>query len=98
MMPIALSRTVKVMAPHGDDPRAWHFPGACHPFVRRDTLTASVCLTCAFLPPPRVFGVSRSHAVLCRVVSHPSWHGLSLMRMPAACLSRLIAWLPSGQP
>lgn len=52
-------------------------PGHARPLVRRDTFTASVCLTRAFLPLPRVFGVCRSRAVprravLCRVLSLPT--------------------------
>lgn len=44
-------------------------PGHARPLVRRDTLTASVCLTRAFLPLPWVFGVSRSYTVPCCAVS-----------------------------
>lgn len=70
-------------------------PGHACPLVRRDTLTASVCLTRAFLPLPWVFGVSRSYTVPC---SHPHRHVLSPARVPAACPSHFIAWLLPTQP
>lgn len=59
-------------------------PGHARPLVRRDTLTASVCLTRAFLPLPWVFGVSRSCTVPCCAASRPHRHVLSPAR--ARCL------------
>uniref|UniRef100_A0A8D2NI14 Bassoon presynaptic cytomatrix protein n=1 Tax=Zonotrichia albicollis TaxID=44394 RepID=A0A8D2NI14_ZONAL len=73
-------------------------PGHARPLVRRDTLTASVCLTRAFLPLPWVFGVSRSCTVPCCAASRPHRHVLSPARVPAACPSHFIAWLPPAQP
>lgn len=63
-------------------------PGHAHPLVRRDTLTASVCLTRAFLPPPRLFGVSRSHAVPHRAVPRrvPSPPARAVPHARARCL------------
>lgn len=73
-------------------------PGHAYPLVRRDTLTASVCLTRAFLPLPWVFGVSRSYTVPRCALSCPHRHVLSPARVPAACPSHFIAWLLPAQP